>query len=299
MSNVALFKDGTVALPAHLQGGMDETTKSLAGGTDRKRISIEGGVFRLMVGGKETAQNTDRAMNVVIVRAAETNSRTFYAGQYKKGAAAAPDCYSDDTITPHASVKSPQSTHCTACPQNVKGSGQGDTRACRYSRRTAIVLENDLKGDVYGLQLAATSVFGDDPKKMGIQQYARFLGGHGVSIHAVVTELRFDTDSSTPKLMFSAVRPLTKEEYDIIMEKKASPAALDAVTMTAAAQDGLKPAAAPAPAAPAWVAQAQAVEQSAAPTPEVGEPVKRATPQPKTPTGTQDVASILKQWADD
>ena len=301
MSNLQLFKDGTAVVPAHLTAGIDETTKSLMGGGNRKRISVEGGVFRMMLNGKEVAQNTDRSMNVVIVRAAESNNRTFYGGQYKKGQAAAPDCWSDDTVTPHKDVKKPQSQSCATCPQNIKGSGQGDSRACRFSRRVAIALENDLEGDVYGLQLAATSVFGDDPKKMGIQQYARFLGGHGVSIHAVVTELRFDTDSSTPKLVFSAVRPLTKEQYDKVLDLKVSPAAVEAVTMTVSQTDGVKQTAtadAPAQEPPPWAEQARAVEQSAASTGSVGEPTKRVT-QKQGAASPVDVKSVLQQWADD
>ena len=47
MSELALFKGG---LPAYLKGMQDETTEALAGNSSgAKRISIEGGVFRMMV----------------------------------------------------------------------------------------------------------------------------------------------------------------------------------------------------------------------------------------------------------
>jgi MoaA/NifB/PqqE/SkfB family radical SAM enzyme len=65
MSEVTLFQQ---EIPAYLKrAGMDDLTKSLAGNTGLKRISIRGGVFRMMVNGEEIAKNEGRAMNIVIV----------------------------------------------------------------------------------------------------------------------------------------------------------------------------------------------------------------------------------------
>ena len=83
MSNIALFSGGN--LPAFAQNReLSETAKSLAGGAggSGKRISIKGGVFRLLSGGKEVAQIEDRHLDVVIVKAAPKVSRVFYAKQY-------------------------------------------------------------------------------------------------------------------------------------------------------------------------------------------------------------------------
>jgi hypothetical protein len=46
--------------------GLDEDTLAVAGGATKgnKRISIEGRVFRKIVGGKEQSVNTDISMNV-------------------------------------------------------------------------------------------------------------------------------------------------------------------------------------------------------------------------------------------
>ena len=76
MSDLALLNQN---LPAHLREvEVDETTKALmGGGGGMKRISIEGGVWRMMVNGKEVARNEERVMNVVIVAAAPKVSRTF------------------------------------------------------------------------------------------------------------------------------------------------------------------------------------------------------------------------------
>ena len=153
-----------MSLPAHLQSlELDDTTKALmgSGGSGSKRISIEGGVWRLLVNGKEIAQKEERNLNVVIVAASSKVARTYYAGTYKKGVSAPPDCWSANGDYPDKSVEAPQATGCANCPQNIKGSGQGEGRACRFSQRIAVVLDNDVGGDVFQLVLPSTSIFGE------------------------------------------------------------------------------------------------------------------------------------------
>lgn len=290
MSDIALFSQGGNTLPAHLRNlELDATTKALMGsGGNGKRISIRGNVFRMIVGGKEVAQNDDRAMNVIIVRAAEKVSRSFYAGAYVEGQNAAPACQSTDGVAPDKGVKNPQSTNCQNCQQNIKGSGQGDSRACRFNQRVALALENNIGGDVYQLTLPGQSIFGTgDNGKMPLQQYAKFLGGHGLPVGTVVTEMRFDTSSATPKLTFRAVRPLSVEELAESKRQGESADALNAVTLTVTQIDGDVP-----------VAKASPFVEPDAPKAAVeaaDEPVKRAVKK----TETKDVAAVLDAWADD
>lgn len=293
MSELSLFSQGGNTLPAHLRGlELDATTKALmGGGGNGKRISIRGGVFRMIVGGKEVAQNDDRSMNVILVRSAEKTSRSYYAGSYTEGQNSAPTCWSNDGIAPDSTSKAPQSTNCQNCQQNIKGSGQGDSRACRFNQRVAVALENNLTGDVYQLTLPGQSIFGTGENgKMPLQQYAKFLGGHGIPITAVVTEMRFDTASATPKLTFRAVRPLSVEEMADSKRQGESPDAVNAVTMTVNQLDIN----APKSGTPAPAAGIQALPKAT--TPEaVDEPVKRTVKK----TETKDVASVLDAWADD
>ena len=201
MSDVALFNQN---LPDYLKEvELDDLTKSLAGNTSLKRISVRGGVFRMMVNGEEIAKNENRSMNVVIVNGNPRVSRQFYANAYVAGETSAPDCWSNDGITPDASIESPQNSTCDGCSQNIKGSGQGDSKACRYQQRLAVVLESDIGGDVFQLSLAPTSIFGrGDLDKMPFQQYAKYVGSQGKNINTLVTEMRFDSDSATPKLVY-------------------------------------------------------------------------------------------------
>jgi len=233
-------------LPAHLRGGVDETTRALMGGAvstgpSIKRISIKGSVFRMMVEGKEVAKNEERAMNMVIVGAAQYNSRSFYEATFAEGQGAKmPDCFSDNGISPSAKSLAPQSATCKDCPQNVDGSASsGKGRACRFSRRLAVVLENDQQGDVFQITLPAQSIFGKGiDGKLPLEAYVRLLGTNNVSVTSVVTEMRFDTSSATPKLTFKAVRYLEEDEFANALAKGKTPEAKAAIGLTAGAIDG-------------------------------------------------------------
>ena len=279
-------------LPAHLRGELDETTKALmggstGGGTNVKRISIKGSVFRMMVDGKEVAKNEDRAMNVIIVGASQYNSRHYYEGTFTEGQAGKlPDCFSDDGIKPSPRATSKQCDTCKDCPQNIAGSAAGSTtaRACKFSRRLAVILENDQQGDVFQLTLPAQSIFGKaEGGKMPLEAYVRLLGSNNVSVTSVVTEMRFDTQSATPKLTFKAVRPLEETELATAQEKGQSADAKNAIASNPAILDGAKPKAV---AAPAVEAQPKAEAEEV-------EPTKR----PKKPA-PKDVSEILDDWAE-
>lgn len=278
------------ALPAHLRGGLDETTKALMGSaantTSVKRISIKGSVFRMMVAGKEVAQNEDRAMPVIIVAAAPHNARTYYDASFSEDQVVkAPTCFSDDGITPNAKSLNTQSKTCANCPQNIDGSNQnGKGRACRYSRRLAVVLENDQQGDIFQLTLPAQSIFGKGENgKMPLEAYVRLLGANNVSVTSVVTEMRFDTASATPKLTFKALRYLEADEFANSQAKGKSPEAKIAIGSNPAELDGAK-LAAPAP-KPVPKAEPEAE----------AEPVKRASK--KVEEEPKDINAVLDDWA--
>ena len=214
----------------------DDLTKNLGGGSGGglKRISIRGSVFRLMVGGEEVAKNENRSMNIVVTNGAPKLHRQYYSGPYVAGESIAPDCWSSDSSKPDEAVENPQSTNCATCPQNVQGSGMGNSRACRFQQRLAVVLADDIDGDIYQLTLPATSIFGTskDMNRMPFQQYAKFLNSQGKSIGTLVTEMKFDSDSDTPKLIFKPVRFLEKDEWVKATEKGKTPLATQAITLS-------------------------------------------------------------------
>lgn len=293
MSNELAVLD--TGLPSYLKElELDDVTKSLMGGGGNggiKRISIRGGVWRMMVNGKEIAKNEERTMNVVIVNAAPKVSRTFYLKQYTEGGdVSAPDCWSADSDFPDAKAANPQAKRCADCPQNEKGSGQGDSRACRFSHRLAVVLANDIKGDVFQLTLPAASIFGEGaPGKWPLQTYAKMIGSKGIPISTVVTEMRFDTDSATPRITFKPVKVLDKTEALIAIEQGKTEAARRAITMTVAEADGVKKLAAPKQEAPA---------AEPAPAEKIEEPVKRSSKKEEPTAEKKDLSKILSEWDD-
>lgn len=243
MSNIAVFN--TANAPAFARKGLSETAKALAGGSagGGKRISIKGGVFRLLSNGKEVASIEDRHLDVVIVKAAPKVNRVFYAKTYDADAVTGPDCWSADGEKPSPDSVNKQASRCSECPKNIAGSGQGNSRACRYQHRLAVVLANHVDGDVLQLTLPATSIFGDaQGDNRPLQEYARWLAAQDISPETVVTRMKFDTKSESPKLFFKAMRWLSDDEYETVERQSSSTEAEKAVTMTVAKIDNVAPA---------------------------------------------------------
>jgi len=289
-NEMSLFTTGA-SIPAHIaKRELSETTKALMGGSsDARRISVRGNIFRLTVGGQEVAKNEDRAMNIIIAAAAPKTSRQYYGGTYQEGVVSSPDCWSADGESPSPSIESPKNHNCATCSMNIAGSGQGTSRACRFNHRLAVLLENDMHGDVYELSLAATSLFGKGENgKMPLFQYAKQLAGHGMNVTDVVTELRFDTDSATPKMVFRAVRPLEEAEIEAVLEKGSSIEAIQAITTSfSSSRKEEQPAPAPKP-----------VPQGLFKDTPVSEPVVREKKPSVTIANPTDLESTLAEWAD-
>ena len=299
MSNMTLFKSGSV-VPDYLREAADSTTKDIAGSSGGKQISIKGGVWRMVVGGEEVAKNEDRSMNVVVISAGKGVSRTFYADKYEEGKDIKPACWSAEGVVPNEEVPEPQGKTCATCPQNIEGSGDGKSRACRYSKRLAVALENDIGGNIYRLSVPAKSYFGKaDGDKMPLQAYGKFLSGHGIPITGVVTEARFDTAEAVPVLKFRAVRPLTREEWELAKAQSQTEDAMQAVEFKMVPSKKESQPALPAAFKEAEVPAKAAPEKVAAE--EVAEPTKRpskAKAEP-APAPAKNVADILNDWSTD
>jgi hypothetical protein len=177
---------------------------------------------------------------------------------------------------------------------NIKGSGQGDSRACRFEKRLAVVLADDIGGPVYQLALPSKSYFGrsDDNKAMPFEQYAKYIAHQGYNINQIVTEMRMDDDSDTAKVTFRPLSFLNEGQWEVAKRQANTPEAKSAVVMTAYQADaGGKTQKLEAPKA-AKVA-AEVVEEVAEP---VKRPAKKASPEA---TAKKDLASIMSDWADD
>ena len=236
MSNIALLNQD---LPDFLQtAGVSELTKQLAGRTGVKRIVPKNGLFRKMVGGEEMGKIKGN-LNVIVVNASPKVGRIFYAQAWTPDAEpTAPDCFSNDGTAPDAGSTNPQADRCDGCQQNIKGSGMGNSKACRYSRRIAVTLEEDfgtsLEGEVYQMNLASKSLFGDSvgDNTHPFESYTKYLANNGKSLDYVVTQMSFNEDNDNQSVLFTPVRFINKHEHSVTSKAAANPAVQKMVTMT-------------------------------------------------------------------
>jgi hypothetical protein len=279
------------SLAAALAGG---------GGSAIKRVSIKGGVFRLFAGSKEVGAIEDRHLDVVIVNAASKIGRSFYGKSYEEGVSLTPSCWSADGEKPDVSIEEPQADNCATCPNNIKGSGQGESRACRFSQRIAVVLANDMEGDVLQMTLPATSIFGpEENDARPLRAYAQYLDAHGWDPDMLVTRMKFDTKAAVPKLLFRPAAWLSEDQYEIIKRQGQTPDAVRAIKMTFnTAKTEV------APALPAPVIEGTPPKRAAKPPVEVAEEEeepkirKEAEPNP-TVKKRGSLDSLVDEWDDE
>jgi hypothetical protein len=254
MSNISIFQQqNSVATNREVS----ELSKALAdsgGGSTSRRITMSKGVFRRIVNGKEAGKVKDGFLNVIVINALPKVSRQFYATAFDPDAAPTlPDCWSNQGDVPDPKAANAQSTSCATCPQNIDGSGaNGKGRACRFNRRIAVLLENDMSGDIYQFNIPAKSLFG---KGVGnthpFESYIKFLPANGESIDRIITQIAFDENETADVLKFTPVRHLTDEEIDVVEAAQSTQESKRIIQLTVAQQDGvvkLPPAAAKEPA---------------------------------------------------
>ena len=163
-----------------------------------------------------------------------------------------PDCFSNDGLTPDASVLAPVANGCANCPNNVLGSkinpGGAKSKLCSDQRHLAVVAAAD-PDKVYSLTIPVSAM-----KPM--REYFKELDNYGIVPEEVVTQLGFDDTASYPKITF--------KQTGYVPEKFA--ATIDALTVSDAARVATREKAA-APSAPALAAPASQPALTSAPAP--------------------------------
>jgi hypothetical protein len=222
--------------PALIQTGLDEDTMAVAGGSanQTKRLSLKGGVFRKIVGGKEVGAIEDRHMNIIFVKMAHSASRQCYEGTYEEGKVTSPICWSNDSVKPDADVESPCAPTCDVCPNSAKGSNDSGVGAkCKLSWRTAVVLPQDPSGDVLELVIPAASAFGKEENgRWPFKSYVGMLASNSIAASRVVTKMQFDTKVQFPKVLFSPSGAVDPNDYDSVAAQGKTSAAESAIKLT-------------------------------------------------------------------
>jgi hypothetical protein len=297
-NEVSIFKNRDVAVTG--KKAPSALTQSLMKASRLKRISPRNGKFVRVVNG-DTAGKIAEPMRVVLVGVAPAVQRVFYAQAYDPAAeATAPDCWSNDGNKPDASIKKPQCGTCETCPQNVKGSGQGATRACRFERRIAVVLPDEVggnnEGDLYQIKLASKSIFGKGAGQLfPLNAYIDYVIANGENIDGVVTEMSFDEDDNQV-VLFRAVDFVVSDPALrlVVDEAVESPDAQKAVVLTVAAVDKGEDSEEKFEEKPKKAQVVKQVEE------EVAEPIKRAIKKATPPTEPKgSLADVVSAWSDD
>lgn len=168
----------------------------LSAGFSHPKISTRASRYRLVEDGVETVVGT--TLDVVTVGVSKYVSKIWYSKPYDGATDVRPDCWSNDGITPDASIAAPFAANCATCSNNVKGSKITPTgsrgKICADQRHIAVMPAAD-PTKVYGLTVTVSAM-------TALREYFKDLDNYGISPSEVVTQLGFDDQASYPKVTF-------------------------------------------------------------------------------------------------
>jgi len=293
MGNVAIFKDQT-AVANTGKRELSDLAKSFLSNTSSTNRRIQtntNGTFKRIINGEQIGKAVRGELDVIIVHALPKVSRIFYKEKFDPNKEATlPNCWSNLGDKPEAAAGDKQSASCLNCPQNIKGSGEGGGRACRYQRRVSVMLAGDPSGDVYQFNIPAKSLFGKGTgNSHPFEAYVKFLLANGESVDNVVTNVAFDTNADTMELVFTPVRNINDDEFALLEEARTKPETKMYTTITVAQTDGVKK-------LPKVERADEPEEEEEIEEPQV-RPSKKATEE--APKPKKDAASVVDEWLDE
>lgn len=190
-------------LPVSVQAEMDKELAELQdkiGSAGGDNISTKGKKFKFPDGHQE-----EGPFGFVIVN--WVTAHLWWDGIYDEKNPTPPDCWAFGN-NPKKMIPSKNSTElqndesCNDCPQNVFGSGVGDSKACKNTRVLGVVAgdSNDTEDPILKLSVSPTGLKAFDA-------YVNTLRAKNILPIQVITEIDFDADQTYPKLTFKAVGP--------------------------------------------------------------------------------------------
>jgi hypothetical protein len=180
-----------------------------------KKILLRNNQFITSENGKHDPANNTDVHRWLIVGVSDTMHRAWF--REKMDYADSPDCWSSDGVKPDAEVDVAPSDSCSKCRYDIKGSGDHNSKACKYSIRLAVMLEGDEDHNLYQVILSSASIFGEGSiGKHPYQAYVKHLKKYKLGVTHVVTEVKFDTEHFTPRVLFRPLRAVTEEEYNVL-----------------------------------------------------------------------------------
>jgi hypothetical protein len=190
------------------------------------------------VGDLFLAEDGNAYLPTVVLRAKKEIQKAWYATKFNPSEdGKAPDCFSNDGLTPASSVAAPQCETCAGCAQNAWGSGTDQNgnatagKACSDSKIIAVFC----KGSVYKLKMPPASL-----KNWGL--YVKELTNRGIPVGNVKTLLGFDSAQSYSVLTFSFGGFIAEAQLPKLAALSQSSEAEDIVTETITASTKTTPA---------------------------------------------------------
>lgn len=283
MSNdMVLFEEGAV-VSAKFAGMQIDGDLSGGVGGNYAILSLKGGRFHLKYRGENTTILNEKgepvgSVEAVLIKANDYLTKTYYEKGYVEGDSSPPDCHSLDGKVPAPSVAKPQHSNCMTCPKNtfskVNEQTGKKTKWCADTRKLAIVPLEDLKNESFGgpmlFRITASAL-------KDLATFGDTLKARGYPYNAVAVRIGMDLSVSYPKPTFKAIRPLTDDEAEQVLEWYQS----DAVAKLLADFEDI----APAGAAPVETAvfEQEPAQEAPKPTPPPPPPVVK----PKAPEPTK------------
>lgn len=210
MSNEALERIGSQALASRFAADdNDDFSSGIGSSAVLPKLTIRGKDFAIEFNG-ERQKLPERELDIVFVGVRKPVSHKFYLGGYESGdKGKAPDCHSNNGITPDPGVSAPQSKYCATCPRAVWGSkkdkvtGEGKGKECQDYKLVVVMplLAFDLPDEQFRnfkpliLQIPAASM-------KNLATYSKKAKAVGVSLYGFGTRIRFG-DTEYPSLEFA------------------------------------------------------------------------------------------------
>ena len=241
---------------------------------------------------REDGDGPRGSIEVIFVQASRHKAKVWYENGYEEGSNAAPDCWSNNGVTPDPQATKKQCDTCALCRHNAFGTGpNGKGKACSDSKRVAVVPVGDIQNTLFGgpmlLRIPAASL-----NEFGM--YADVMAKAGFPLYAIATRVSFDPDVAYPKFKFHGIRPLIDAEVDEIESLRDTPLVK---RIHAEQHEGAAPAPAQLPPpAKLFEQPTPVVTPKVTPAPQPVAPT--AQPMPTQPTAGGDVevtSSVVKQ----
>lgn len=230
MTNMVPFAQA--AVPTFFAGAFAPEDSNISAANPIPALSFRGKAWRISLDGQETLITNregepSSSVSVIVLDQIMRRSRAFYEGQYVSGENKPPRCSSTDGVVPDMSIADPIAKTCATCPNAVKGSkisanGKAVT-ACGVNKRMVVIPATKPEFAGLLLRVPQTSIWDKDNKENEAKgwyawdQYMDFLKARGVTHTAqVVTKIKFDHRMEYPKLLFTADRWVTPEEWAIL-----------------------------------------------------------------------------------